>query len=1358
MTVVVPHRTGNERHAEPPAPGRRAAGDRLLRGLARLLVVVYFASGLGYLALRHLVWPNPGYWLPHVERALSQTLGKPVAVESVRTGFDGLRPWFEAHNVTILDDDGSVAFSTMQVQATLSLRGLAIGRLHFARLDIEAPTVRIERLDRRRLKVAGIVVDLDHPAIDSDGAGAIWLFEQRRIDLHDVDLQWIDRVSGHTLRFRHADLALGSVGRRHRASVRIPDAGEFGREFAAAIEVLRPAWSRDDDWRQWNGRLYMAAGRAELPAMVSFGHELRALLGMPGETVASNSMTRLEIERGAATGRLWLDFERGAAVDGLLRLSARDLATELSGVPMPLVEADIEADLRRTRAGETQVRLRHLALGDGRGFELTTAQRSRSQLRFAANGGLAAASLALEPVDSARLLEIAQALPLPQDLRERLAPLRLGGVVERLGLSWEAGLPARYSLEAGFNALSFARDSPPPPAGKLGLPSFEHVSGTVALDQAGGRLTLAGRKSVIRFPGLFAEPEVPFESLDARVDWSLRRGGEGALTGVDVDIESARFANADAAGEVTGRYSSGGKGDGIVAMSGRLTRANATRVARYLPLDIAADVREWVARAITEGNSEDARFVLRGDLEDFPYRDPASGEFRVEVAMRDTALAYAPGWPAIDRIRGRLIFERAGMEVVADAARVWGVALTGTHAMLPEFRKPVLKLEGSADGPAQDMVRFVNESPLRIRAGDFTRDLGVGGSAKLKLNLEMPIDDADATHVTGSVQLAGNEVTVERGLPALAQVSGTIQFTEKTLALRDVTGEFLGGTVKLDGEGNEADRVVVRASGRTSAAGIRQLADNVATQALDGAAEWRANLELHHRALAMKIESDLVGLASRLPAPFGKARETALPLRIETTPSAPGSGGEQPARDLLQIALGEQIHGEFERERDASSQQMRVRRAAFAIGADAVMPDNGFAVRLNAPRIDIDAWAAVLGPALADETASPAVSGSPTASIAGFSLLPSQLSVVAGDVHLAGKDLHEVVLGATRAGGFWRANVHSREIDGFFNWRAAPPGQPIGTLTARFNRLEIPRSRVGEVESLLDSAPSLLPELDISAEQFVLDERPLGRLTVKALNTGEPGAPVWRLESLKLENTAATLTANGEWKTLRGERSRATALNFELALRDAGQMLAISGFPGTMRNGAGSLSGQVAWTGSPLAIDYPSLDGNLSLSLDNGEFLKTEPGIAKLIGVLNLQSLRRRLAFDFRDLFAEGFAFTDVRATARLAQGVAHIGDFTMRGVTAQVRISGDANLVAETQDLLVEVRPELNAGLASLAYAALANPAIGLASFAAQLLLRGPLQQLFAWTYEVTGPWSDPQVTTKSRPTVQVPPQPSGG
>jgi uncharacterized protein YhdP len=55
-------------------------------------------------------------------------------------------------------------------------------------------------------------------------------------------------------------------------------------------------------------------------------------------------------------------------------------------------------------------------------------------------------------------------------------------------------------------------------------------------------------------------------------------------------------------------------------------------------------------------------------------------------------------------------------------------------------------------------------------------------------------------------------------------------------------------------------------------------------------------------------------------------------------------------------------------------------------------------------------------------------------------------------------------------------------------------------------------------------------------------------------------------------------------------------------------------------------------------------------------------------------------------------------------------------------------------------VVPELNAGTASLAYAAI-NPALGLGSFLAQALLRKPLMAANTREFHVTGPWADPKV-----------------
>jgi uncharacterized protein YhdP len=74
------------------------------------------------------------------------------------------------------------------------------------------------------------------------------------------------------------------------------------------------------------------------------------------------------------------------------------------------------------------------------------------------------------------------------------------------------------------------------------------------------------------------------------------------------------------------------------------------------------------------------------------------------------------------------------------------------------------------------------------------------------------------------------------------------------------------------------------------------------------------------------------------------------------------------------------------------------------------------------------------------------------------------------------------------------------------------------------------------------------------------------------------------------------------------------------------------------------------------------------------------------------------------------------------------------------VLMEGRADIARETQDLRVVVVPEINAGTASLAYAAI-NPAVGLGTFLAQWFLRKPLMEAGTREFHVTGRWDDPKV-----------------
>ena len=179
-----------------------------------------------------------------------------------------------------------------------------------------------------------------------------------------------------------------------------------------------------------------------------------------------------------------------------------------------------------------------------------------------------------------------------------------------------------------------------------------------------------------------------------------------------------------------------------------------------------------------------------------------------------------------------------------------------------------------------------------------------------------------------------------------------------------------------------------------------------------------------------------------------------------------------------------------------------------------------------------------------------------------------------------------------------------------------------------------------------------------------------------------------------------------------------------------------------MRAASGKLSGNIGWDGSPLAIDYPSLRGTLDLRAEKGQFLKADPGVGKLLGIMSLQALPRRLTLDFRDVFSEGFAFDVVSASSKIERGVLATTDFKMTSVAAIVLMSGDVDLAHETQNLKVVVLPDLSGGMGSVvAIIAGINPIVSLATYLAQRVLKDPISKAFSFEYAVSGTWADPKI-----------------
>ncbi len=366
----------------------------------------------------------------------------------------------------------------------------------------------------------------------------------------------------------------------------------------------------------------------------------------------------------------------------------------------------------------------------------------------------------------------------------------------------------------------------------------------------------------------------------------------------------------------------------------------------------------------------------------------------------------------------------------------------------------------------------------------------------------------------------------------------------------------------------------------------------------------------------------------------------------------------------------------------------------------------------------------------------------------------------------SGRDFTNVAIDAERLPSGWRSDVVADQVAGRLSYtdvsgsatsRSGVAPTASARLVARLSRLTIPQVEAGapHVESALDASRQKdFPAIDVVVDRFELRGRSLGRLEVVAENVGEGDGRAWKLETLGLTMPEARFTASGEWGHAGPNEN--TRLAFDIQASDVGALMDRFGLVRTIKNGTAALSGNASWRGGPSTIDFGSMQGSLKLAADKGQFLKADPGIAKLLNILSLQGLARRLTFDFNDVFAEGFAFDTVRADATVDGGIATTDDFTMRGVQATVTMAGSADLARETTSLHVRVVPDINAEAASLGVAVI-NPVIGLATFAAQYLFKDRISKALTFEYNVVGPWSKPDVTKIDRHGNETPVVPRG-
>lgn len=1377
-----------------------------MRVLLWLVAAAWLLFGLSWIMLHGWIVPRIGEFRPRLEIEASKALGVPVRIGEITAHSQGMIPSFELRDVTLLDPQGREALRLPRVLGALSPS--SIWGLGFEQLYIDKPELDIRRAADGKIYVGGLDVSQDRAAGQSTAAD--WFFSQTEFVIRGGTVRWTDELQkAPTLALTQVDWVMRNARRRHLMRLDATPPPEWGDRFTFRGVFRQSLLSGGaGDFDGWTGQLFADFGRVD-------ASRVRQYVNM--DTLG------VELIRGNGALRAWADVSKGEIIGGTADVALQDVDARLGAKLQPLAFESVAGRIgggQRANGFDFNTEGLRFRTRDG-------LQWPGGNVALVHTGDEAGApqhtEFKADKLDLAALAQIANRLPLDAPTHALIASFSPKGLVETVEARWQGPMdaPTTYAAKGrvvGLNVAALPAPAQPPAAAgatpahaRPGRPGVSGAAIDFDLTQDGGQAKVKIANGALTVPGVFEDPLVPFDQLSVDAQWKF--SGQK----IEAQLRNLQFSNADVQGDaqVSWHTADAGSGPapaagapdprfpGVLDVQGALSRGNGERVHRYLPLVLPDPVRHYVRDAVVQGQISDVKFKVKGPVEHLPFTNPAQGDFRVSAKIRNGRFAYVPKtiqpagaapWPALTDLSGELVFNRAALEVNGATGKVAG--LPGLQLVKADARIADLTRDSTVDvnldikGALSDALGFVNQSPVGNMTNHVLVKAVATGTGEYRFRLALPIHSIDKSRVEGTVTLSGNDVQFSAAVPPLTRLKGVVTVSERGFSVAGGQARLLGGDIRFDGGmrtqprapgGVETETVgTFKAQGTVSAEGLRQARElgplSRMAQNASGSTAYTATLGFRRGLPEVAISSSLQGMALSLPAPLVKTAEAALPLRFENTLLQASMAPGQKLEDQLSVTVGRMASILYVR--DVSGAEPRVIRGGIGVGLEpgetAPMQEAGVAANINLAKVDLDAWQKLL----TDSSGSSALSAPPpaaataatnrAAAIAALTYMPTVMAIRAKELVIEGHKLNNVVVGGSREGLTWRANIDASELNGYVEFRQ-PGGIGAGRVYARLSRLSLEPGTASDVEAILNEQPASIPALDIVVEDLELRGKKLGRVEIDAVNRGasaaaREGVREWRLNKFNVILPEAVLTATGNWVAVnaqagavaaaaagdaRGGRvpaeRRRTVMNFKLDIADSGGLLKRFGMGDVIRRGKGKLEGQVAWMGSPLSLDYPTLSGQFNVNVESGQFVKADPGIAKLLGVLSLQSLPRRLALDFRDVFSEGFAFDFVRGDVTINQGVAYTNNLQMRGVNAAVLMEGSADIAKETQSIKVVVVPEINAGTASLIATAI-NPAIGLGSFLAQMFLRRPLMQAATQEFHIDGAWSDPKVTKLDR------------
>lgn len=1309
---------------------------------------------------------------PSLEAFLSSKINAPVSISQLNIQRDGLLPKIEITDFRIDNSDGSQGLQVEKIDASLSIKALLSGKIRFSDININTPQLYIQRHEDNTLWIAGINITAIknrnlNPASTSAPTtippGILWLIHQYNITLKNGLVQWDDNTNtASPIRLTNITASLQSSNYNHKIIIEATPPTEFGERFTFEASLDEPIYKPADDINNWSAEINSSFPRIDV-------NNIYRHTPLPVEKIQGYGLVKGHAQ-----------YKEGKLIDSQLTLSIPDFEiTTKAGLP-PIQFKDFNSTLNTTWENNTlhlqsdDLSFNYISSLEGQPQQYTWLNKNIDLTwKFDDNNNLVGGAIKLANIDLETLAYIALGLPLPEPAQQALADMHAQGTVDDLNIQWQGTIKAldTYSIKGQLSNLhAIAGIAPPIPEGKkiaIGRPGLNNLNIHFDINEQGGTLQLAMTDGTITIPGLFSQPELQVSSIEGTA--YLEHLGTGQIK---INAQKLNIITPDLELNSHLTWISPDPNDasdiaGYFTMDGQLINGQITSVSRYLPLSIQPKVRTYLQAALISGDIPSAKVTIHGPLADFPYHLKNTGIFLIEGTTKNATYAFAPPvvqpksqapWPVLDHINGDIEITGKGLVIRNASGNIQNassIQFTSNEISIPNWgiQDTHVLISANINGPANTLLKTINDSPI---GQNLLKDLlifaHVSGNISTELSLDLSLDRMAQSTVQGNIFLENNSMSLWPFLPVLQNTKGNLSFTETGFTATEINAQTLGGTVQGKVHLDLKKGLSIDLKGTLTGQGIfsdpnwgHQLLPDL--KWLNGESSYTFKAATENGQQFMRWESTLEGMEVLLPQPLYKSAQTSYPLQISLIPIHTGANQYLPLQLQIQAQQTSNDLPQFQANYvlNKNKNTVEITQGTIGINATPAMPITGTSAQINIDQLNVTAWQEFLANLPEPETEDPNRLSSSNLILPIW--WPQTTSAKIDELRIGERFVaHDTQLTIRRQYDNWEAEINSSEIIGHLRWNTRTAASP-SLLNANFSRFWLPPLLNAEERAQQPSPDQsartklfmLLPNTKLSIDDLRLGDKKLGAMQLDGQIDTTVTPKRWRIQHLEISNDAATLTAQGYWaNTL----IPTTALELQINLRNTGELITELGYEKILAQASGKISGVLRWQDLPYAFDTKTLSGNLDLDLKKGEVLLADPGAGRLLSVISLQALPSRVSLDFRDIFNKGLAFDTLKGQLIFNQGELEVNQLNLFGISAEVGVNGQINLINETQDLQVIVLPHIDAIPVSILLTTI-NPPAGIGSLLAQLALKGPIQKASTRTYHISGSWSDPQVTT---------------